>query len=517
MTNGLDSSTGARGAIRLATGGSVGNSGTISGGLNGVYVTGGAGTVTNADAITGTSNDGVFLNAGGTVTNQSGGTISGGSNGVYSSPPADTVDNQTLQEPSPAAAASSFRRPCARYSTRRAFIGTESFSTARAPLLKAAARSTTRSGMISGEVTGVAISNWNGLRDQRGRHQWRTAFNSIGVVLNTVSGGSVDNQSTGTIEGGEIGVLIAGDAATVTNEGAISGAAAAGVLELQVGGTVVNTGSIAGLATTASGARRLCGRTFCRGHQRGTISEADMHRSRSWSASAFTLTLQTGSTLNGDAIGSTFGTNALSSRATERPTDNFVNFTTLNDATGDWNAGWNEIFSGGASVAIVGLDDHWHIQRRNARPRPPSIPPIPSAFIDTGAVTITGNVGNAGHLTINGVTMTVGGTFTQLPGGTTTLLAAASRSPNVVIEGGVFGGSGKVDGEVSVTGGTVQPGAEPGGSLTVKGDYSQTGGEIVFEVDPNPLELGGFLETTLILRPRLLDRHFRHHVRVRFP
>ena len=73
-----------------------------------------------------------------------------------------------------------------------------------------------------------------------------TAFNSIGVVLNTVSGGSVDNQSTGTIEGGEIGVLIAGDAATVTNEGAISGAAAAGV-ELQVGGTVVNTGSIAGL------------------------------------------------------------------------------------------------------------------------------------------------------------------------------------------------------------------------------------------------------------------------------
>ena len=107
------------------------------------------------------------------------------------------------------------------------------------------------------------------------------------------------------------------------------------------------------------------------------------------------------------------------------------------------------------------------------------IPPIPSAFIDTGAVTITGNVGNAGHLTINGVTMTVGGTFTQYPTGTTTLVnGGVLDPPNVVIEGGVFGGSGMVEGDVSVTGGEIKPGAVPGGSLIVEGPYSQTGGKI---------------------------------------
>ncbi len=59
------------------------NSGTVSGGLNGVYITGGTGTVTNSGTITGTSNDGVSLYAGGTITNQSGGRISGSAYGVY--------------------------------------------------------------------------------------------------------------------------------------------------------------------------------------------------------------------------------------------------------------------------------------------------------------------------------------------------------------------------------------------------------------------------------------------------
>ena len=109
-------------------------------------------------------------------------------------------------------------------------------------------------------------------------------------------------------------------------------------------------------------------------------------------------------------------------------------------------------------------------------------------------------MGNAGHLTINGVMMTVGGTFTQYPTGTTTLLDGGELDPpNVVIEGGVFGGSGGVVGDVSVSGGEIKPGAAPGGSLTVEGDYSQNGGEIVFDIDPNGM--GGFLETTLVLDP----------------
>jgi hypothetical protein len=93
-----------------------------------------------------------------------------------------------------------------------------------------------------------------------------------------------------------------------------------------------------------------------------------------------------------------------------------------------------------------------------------------------------------------------GGTFTQLAGGTTTLLNGGVLDPsNIVIESGVFGGGGSMVGDVSVTGGTVEAGGAPGGSLKLVGNYSQTGGEIVFDVDPNGA--GGFLETTLVFDP----------------
>jgi hypothetical protein len=124
---------------------------------------------------------------------------------------------------------------------------------------------------------------------------------------------------------------------------------------------------------------------------------------------------------------------------------------------------------------------------------------------DGGAVTVTGALTNRGNLTINGVTMNVvgaGGTFTQVAGGTTILLNGGVLDPaNIVIERGVFGGSGSMVGDVSVTGGTVKAGGGPGGSLTFLGAYSQTGGEIVFDIDPNGV--GGFLETTLNFDPNL--------------
>jgi len=71
--------------------------------------------------------------------------------------------------------------------------------------------------------------------------------------------------------------------------------------------------------------------------------------------------------------------------------------------------------------------------------------------------------------------------------------------PNVVVDGGNFGGSGSMLGNVTVTGGSLQVGSGPGGSLKFLGDYSQTGRKIVFEVDPNGV--GGFLETALIFEP----------------
>jgi hypothetical protein len=117
-----------------------------------------------------------------------------------------------------------------------------------------------------------------------------------------------------------------------------------------------------------------------------------------------------------------------------------------------------------------------------------------------GAVAVSGAVTNSGNLTINGVTMEVvgaGGTYTQSSGGTTTLLNGGVLDPSEIDIGrGVFRGSGTTIGDVSVTGGAVQPGGGPGGSLKMLGDYAQTGGEIDFEIDPNGA--GGFLETTLV-------------------
>ena len=79
----------------LGAGGTVTNTGKISGGAVGVYVGGGAGAVTNAGTISGAATDGagVVLRSGGTVTNQTGGTINGAGMGVYITGASGAVTN----------------------------------------------------------------------------------------------------------------------------------------------------------------------------------------------------------------------------------------------------------------------------------------------------------------------------------------------------------------------------------------------------------------------------------------
>ncbi|MGC9958643.1 PEP-CTERM sorting domain-containing protein, partial [Roseiarcus sp.] len=270
--------------------------------------------------------------------------------------------------------------------------------------------------------------------------------NHSGVYL--AEGGSVYNNG-GSITGGSIGVHTAGAAAAmVTNAGVISG----GTASVEFDGSGANT-----------------------------------------------LTLQTGSTLTGAAIGSTASTtNALilTGAGLGTANNNFVNFNTLNaEGSGTWTLGGSSTF--GDSMVTSGTLSVTGTLNSSTLEIDPG-----AAFIDTGAVTVTGSVTNAGALTINGVPMNVvgaGGTFTQTGGSTTLLNGGVLDPPNVNVGGGVFGGSGGVVGDVSVTGGEIKPGAAPGGSLTVDGDYSQTGGEIVFDIDPNGM--GGFLETTLDLDP----------------
>ena len=300
-------------------------------------------------------------------------------------------------------------------------------------------------GTISGVGAGVYMKGGPGSLINGGNIHG-TAASGHGAVLK--GGGTVTNQSGGTISGASIGVYFGGGSGSATNAGTISGGAAS----LVFAGSGTNT-----------------------------------------------LTLQTGSTLIGAAIGSTStgATNALILQGHGTANNNFVSFNTLNaQGNGTWTLGGSSTFgdtmvsTGTLSVSGALTSATLEIQAA-------------AQLNDTGDVTVTGTVNNRGNLTINGVTMHVvgaGGTFTQLTGGTTTLLNGGVLDPsNIVIDSGVFGGGGSVVGDVSVTGGTMKVGGGPGGSLKILGNFSQTGGEIAFEIDPNGV--GGFLETTVVFDP----------------
>jgi PEP-CTERM motif len=254
-------------------------------------------------------------------------------------------------------------------------------------------------------------------------------------------GGTLTN--TGAITGGGLGVYIA-DGGTVTNSGTISG----GTASVEFAGSGTNT-----------------------------------------------LTLQTGSTLTGAAFGSTTSgaTNALILQGHGTANNNFVAFNTLNaQGSGTWTLGGSSTFGdtivSTGTLAVSGALTSTTLEIQAG-----------AQLNDTGDVSVDGAVTNRGNLTISGVTMHVvgaGGTFSQLAGGTTTLLNGGVLDPShIVIDSGVFGGGGSVVGDVSVTGGTVKAGGVPSDSLKILGNFSQTGGEIVFEVDPNGH--GGFMESTL--------------------
>ena len=71
-------------------------------------------------------------------------------------------------------------------------------------------------------------------------------------------------------------------------------------------------------------------------------------------------------------------------------------------------------------------------------------------------------------------------------------------SGGIINLAGVIGGTGTLQGSVTVISGVVQVGASPD-ALHIEGPYFQTGGEIKFEIDPNGL--GGYLESSLVFDP----------------
>jgi hypothetical protein len=105
-------------------------------------------------------------------------------------------------------------------------------------------------------------------------------------------------------------------------------------------------------------------------------------------------------------------------------------------------------------------------------------------FVRTGNSTTTFTSGasftNEGTARVTGGTLTFGGGFTQTAGSLT--LEGGNVTGALAINGGTLGGSGTITGNVSVTGGAIQPGLSAG-SLAITGNLTLTGAsDLVFEI-----------------------------------
>ena len=356
-----------------------------------VYSSSGSATVTNAGTISGTaaSSSGVALYAGGVVTNDAGGVISGGASGVFLKAGSLTVSN-----------AGSISGGAAGVNASGSGGGS--------------AVDNSESGVISGGVYGVHM----GARGQvtNAGTISGTGTSSSGVAFDV--GGLVTNGSGGSISGTANGVLLKAVSITVTNAGTISG----GLVGVNSSGFnpgsavdnsagAVITGGAYGVYLSASGEVTNA----------GTISGSKA--SVTFPNGGF-LTLQTGSVLNGDAVGGGAFT-YLNLQGHGVTNNNFVAF----------------------NLMYVDADGVWAMNGLSA---------IAATRVRSGDL----QIGDASH-------------------------AGAQLSGSVEVDsGGTLSGHGTVVGSVNNMGGTVSPGGSIG-TLTINGNLTQSSmSTLAIEVSP---------------------------------
>jgi hypothetical protein len=315
--------------------GAVTNAGTISG-ANGVYISGGQGDVYNSGGIyaTGPSSNGVGLQSGGIVDNYAGAKIGAQYIGVDVNGGAGTVTNAGAIQSYGTHSAIQLNAGGSANNSGRIIGGGDGIFLAAGGTM--ANKST---GKVTGASDGVYASGATATVTNAGAI---SGANADGVALN--SGGKVNNQSEGTIGGGTVGVSIVGGAGTVTNAGTISGAGfygvgvllgAGGKVNNQSGGTI--SGSDFGVYITGG-----AGSVTNAGTISGFAASVEFA-----GAGKNTLTLQTGSVLTGDAIGSTAigATNALVLEGNGVADNNFDVFNTLTvkATSGNWTLGGDSI------------------------------------------------------------------------------------------------------------------------------------------------------------------------------
>ena len=344
ITNsGIVSSSFGYGVSLAGAGSSVTNSGSISGtgpaGFNfisGVAITGASGTVTNAGTISVSGGGyGVHLAGGGAVTNSF--IVTGGEDGVL-------IEGGPGQINNTGAISASVDDGAALFAGGTITNGTTG----------------SIEGLVGAHAAGVFVQGGSGNLQNDGI----VKGNNFGVFL--LAGGSVTNGAGNAsasisaegvgVSGTSFGIFVTGNPATVTNYGTIDGGPAAGSegAELDQGGNVTNNsgGTIRGtgfgvfIASNSASSATVTNA----GAISGTIASVEFA-----GTGANTLTLQTGSTLTGDAIGSTASgaTNALVLEGKGTANNNFDNFNTLDvQANAGWTLGGNSTF--GATTVSSG-------------------------------------------------------------------------------------------------------------------------------------------------------------------
>jgi outer membrane autotransporter protein len=350
------------GGVVLNNGGTVANqaNATITAVLDGVSIQGAAGSVTNAGTIISSSATGVFLQPGGDVTNLAGGRISGDVFGVLANGPAGgTVINAGTIEgkrSDSSGVSGSFR-----FLTNQTggtisgahdgvTLGSATITNEQGATITGGANGISASGTVANAGT-IEATAANGNAISTGNI---TITSNTGAIQATNAGGrgifaggtATVTNNTGTIKGAAGGIIA--DTVNVTaNAGTISGNTgvfATGTAKVNnlSGGTI--TGNTTGIQAGTLDVTNAAGGTISGASDAGIVGAGTVTNAgtisggtasvRFTGAGTNVLTLQTGSKLIGDAVGSVGATNKLIINGRVGADNNFLNFNSLDVSGG---------------------------------------------------------------------------------------------------------------------------------------------------------------------------------------
>ena len=332
----------------------------------------------------------------------------------------------------------------------------------------------TGTGAVVNDSNGARINNFGDLTNQDGATLNNSSLVSVagyGYQSEVFNDGTLTNAGAGTVITNSAGGIIYNNSGTLTNE---SGATLNNTGSVTIGGAVYASilENSSSLTNTGAGSVLNNGDGAYLYNDGGGILA---------NAGNATLNNESGGTIENDS--------------------SFTNSGSVNVDAGSSVTGVGTYTQTGGTTEVDGSFTQGALDIQGG------------TYTQTGSTTINGDTSNAGTVAVDANTFQDNGTFTNKgtvaigPGATldatsyreisgATLIDHGTLDPNsIAVSGGTFGGSGTVIGNVSVTGGTV----DPGSPLHVEGSYSQTGGSLIFDINPNGS--GGFLTSSLLFDP----------------